>query len=378
MKTKSRWTALAAAFVLLALTARTDVAYGAVGIETEKKCSITFDLSVTYEKKPDTDLPADSTFPEDPGLTETVSADRYEELKNASIEVELFRIASVDISGKYQAISTFEPLQSRLGSINSQTSAQEWEETALAAREIAMPAEGTPLTPDNRFVFTQADRTLSGLQTGLYLVTAQDVVTSEYIYHFTPYLVSLPGNAYGQEEGNDDAWLYDVTVGLKPSQEDRYGDLEIQKTLRSFNATLGGASFVFQVEAQKGGESVYSNVVSAVFDNAGTKTIRIEKKIPAGALVTVTEIHSGASYEVVSDPVQTQTIIADETVSVSFVNDYDERLNGGTSVVNHFYREDDGSDGPDDGTGSEGVWNWTQQVDSTRQAGGQVNEQQSE
>ena len=87
MKTKSRWTALAAAFVLLALTARTDVAYGAVGIETEKKCSITFDLSVTYEKKPDTDLPADSTFPEDPGLTETVSADRYEELKNASIEV---------------------------------------------------------------------------------------------------------------------------------------------------------------------------------------------------------------------------------------------------------------------------------------------------
>ncbi|MCI9479866.1 MAG: hypothetical protein HFI21_12830 [Lachnospiraceae bacterium] len=38
----------------------------------------------------------------------------------------------------------------------------------------------------------------------------------------------------------------------------------------------------------------------------------------------------------ISDPTQTQTIIAEETVSVSFTNDYKDGLNGGTSVVNHF------------------------------------------
>ena len=43
---KKRGLALAAAFVLLALTARADVTYGAGGIETDRKdCKVTFDRS---------------------------------------------------------------------------------------------------------------------------------------------------------------------------------------------------------------------------------------------------------------------------------------------------------------------------------------------
>ena len=42
--------------------------------------------------------------------------------------------------------------------------------------------------------------------------------------------------------------MYDVSTGLKPEQTPRLGSLTIQKTLTSYNATLGNAAFVFQVE----------------------------------------------------------------------------------------------------------------------------------
>ena len=104
------------------------------------------------------------------------------------------------------------------------------------------------------------------------------------------------------------------------------------------------------------GEKVYSDVVSAVFDTAGTKSILVDK-IPAGTEVTVTEIYSGASYELTSAPSQTVIIKAsgegEESVHVTFTNEYNEKLNGGASVVNHFANED-------------GVWTVDQQSDSTK------------
>ena len=111
--------------------------------------------------------------------------------------------------------------------------------------------------------------------------------------------------------------------------------LEIKKTLNTFNSTLGGATCVFRIEAEKDG-IIYSDVKSIVFDAAGTKSIVIAEKIPAGAVVTVTEVYSGSSYEITSAPEQTVTIIADKMETVEFTNDYNDRLNGGTSVVNHF------------------------------------------
>ena len=71
---------------------------------------------------------------------------------------------------------------------------------------------------------------ISDLKTGMYLVQAETVQTSEYTYDFTPYLVSLPNNYYSKENP-DDTWVYDVTTGMKPQQTQRYGDLEIVKDL---------------------------------------------------------------------------------------------------------------------------------------------------
>src|SRR5699024_12349884 len=70
--------------------------------------------------------------------------------------------------------------------------------------------------------------------------------SSDLTYAFTPYLVSLPNN-YFYTTGQDE-WVYDVTAGMKPQQTPRYGSLVIRKTLTSYNATLGSATFIFQVE----------------------------------------------------------------------------------------------------------------------------------
>lgn len=150
-----------------------------------------------------------------------------------------------------------------------------------------------------------------------------------------------------------------MTTGLKPEQEVRYGSVQINKTLDTYNATLGGASFIFSVEAVKDGETVYSDVVSLVFDGPGTKSVEVGN-IPAGAQVTVTEVYSGSSYQIVGNNVATAVISAETSAQVSFANTYDGSNNGGSSIVNHFtYTAPEGTDS------GEGTWNWTQQTDST-------------
>lgn len=388
-KRRSRWTALAAAFVLLGLSVRTDTAYGAVGIDTGREdCAVHFELGKeTY------------AGPEGGQVDYKTLA-----LESLEIPVKLYQVASVNVSGKYTAAEHYKSLTEKLASVNSQTAAGTWAELAKSAQELAEPgADQTAVKGDKpvkEITLEHAKGTADGLGTGLYLVSAQEVQTPEYIYSFQPYLVSLPGNAYNPSKpsgpDNKDDWLYEVTVGLKPSRANRYGDLEIQKTLNTYNATLGGATFIFQVEAEKDG-IIYSDVFSIVFDRAGTRSVKTGK-IPAGADVKVTEVYTGASYELKTDAEQTRTILADETVSAAFTNDYDERLSGGTSIVNHFKAKGDGSladenagrtgtpDVDDAGqnlddtqnTRSRILWDVEQLSDSTGQTGGSSDEENVE
>ena len=78
------------------------------------------------------------------------------------------------------------------------------------------------------------------------------------------------------------------------------------------------------------------------FTAPGYKEIRI-KDLPAGAEVTVTEVYSGASYELVSEAVQTAVIVVEgteeepnETAKVEFENTYNKKFGGGSGVVNTF------------------------------------------
>ena len=323
MKMKKRIKQGTAAVLALMLTVPGIMytAQAATGIDTDRDCSVSFQLDGTFQ-----------------------------ELESLEIPVNLYQVAQVDETGTYEAVTGFESLD--LESVDDQTTAQEWEEKAAQAVQII--EDGDNIQPART---TTVEEGAQGLSTGMYLVEAQQVQSSEYTYSFTPYLVSLPNNYYSSS--GDDTWVYDVTTGLKPEQEVRYGSVQINKTLDTYNATLGGASFIFSVEAVKDGETVYSDVVSLVFDGPGTKSVEVGN-IPAGAQVTVTEVYSGSSYQIVGNYVATAVISAETPAQVSFANTYDGSNNGGSSIVNHFtYTALEGTDS------GEGTWNWTQQTDST-------------
>ena len=316
--------AAALAFALVLSAVGISSVYGAPGIDTGASCSLSFELD-----------------------------GQYEELERMAIPVSLYKVADLDVSGEYLPLEGYESLE--LGSVTESTTAQQWESFAKEAVALTdtlgtEPAAVLEIAPDEE---GKPSGYAGDLSQGMYLVEADTVQTEEYTYEFVPYLVSLPNNYY-YSTGNDD-WVYDVTTGLKPEQTMRYGSLTIDKTLASYNATLGSASFVFQVEGVKDGDLVLSDVVSLVFDATGTKSVTISG-IPAGTRVTVTEIYGGANYDATSAAEQSAVVTADEegqlSASVSFTNDYNGGMNYGTSVVNHFEYSD-------------GVWDWEQQADSS-------------
>ena len=134
----------------------------------------------------------------------------------------------------------------------------------------------------------------------------------------------------------------------------KYGSLEIVKLLKTYEDSEP-ATFVFDVVGTLGeGENartVYSNVAVLTLSQAGTKSTTLHN-IPAGCVVTVTERYTGSKYNLTSENGLTQTIVADETVSVNFDNDYGGNGRGGHGVVNMF-----SADG-------EGGWSW-KKADST-------------
>ena len=326
---------LAAALVFSALAL--PKAYAAVGIvEPEGGCSVEFSAPT-------------STF---------------SELSTLEIPVHLYKVANIGVGGDCTPVTG---IDTSLAVIDSNTTADEMK-TLAAALKTEVETDGISVTKDA--VLKNGAGNVSGLGIGLYLILPETVNSAYNKYEFSPVVISLPSNNY-YDNGND-TWIYDVEVDLKAEKSDRYGDLKINKTVDEYNATVGGATFVFQVEATKTDvdtdetKTVYSNVVSLTFNGPGTESVLIQD-LPAGAVVTVTEIYSGAGYKLSSARTQTVTIVAKEEneveqlsettvqgspVEVSFLNTYDEGMNGGSGVVNSF-------------SYAEGEWTWQQKAEST-------------
>lgn len=302
--------ALALAFPLLALPG----ARAANAIETDRKCSVSFSVSG-----------ADNELA-DPGT---------------DIKVNLYKVADVDVSGNYTATGAFTGVDVSSVRADNNDAASEWAERAKKAKEKLSDS----VTPSYTVALTGGIGAKAGLDTGLYLVDTPEVVTTNYTYTFTPYLVSLPTNNY-YSSGNDN-WIYDLTdtnaIGLKPEEHARYGDLVIYKTLANHNATTGKkATFVFQIDITPRKGKTETRIESLDFKAAGESSVTITK-IPAGAKVTVKEVYSGASYKLTSANDQKTTIVATDRgatnttpASVSFTNDIDDNMNGGYGVKNNF------------------------------------------
>lgn len=313
--------AVALTFPLLTLPG----AKAANAIDTDAECSIQFDIGGNSS-----------------------------ELLSASIPVNLYKVASVDVSGNYTATGTFAKLDlSSVSADNLDTAAATWSERAAEAKKLLKD----DTEPTTTVTLTQGRGTATGLDTGLYLVDTPKVITPNYTYTFTPYLVSLPTNNYYSGNGASDDWIYDLTkeynsaVGLKPEQHVRYGNLVINKELVDHNATFGNnATFVFQIDITTLDEKKETRIEELTFSAAGNDSVTITK-IPAGSHVKVTEAYSGASYELASAKSQETDIIANpekETevefrpAEVSFINKHDGRTNGGYGVKNNFKLDENG------------------------------------
>ena len=307
--------ALALAFPLLTLPG----ARAANAIDTDRKCSVAFNVSGE-----DNELTANGT----------------------NITVNLYKVADVDVSGNYTATEDFKKLDVSSVSADNNAAANTWAARAKEAQKLLKDS----VNPTATVTLAAGTGSLADLATGLYLVDTPEVVTTNYTYTFTPYLVSLPTNNY-YSNGND-TWIYDLTkeynsaVGLKPEEHARYGDLKINKTLANHNATTGKkATFVFKIEIKPLKGKTETRIESLDFETAGDSSVTIAK-IPAGATVTVKEEYSGASYKLTSANDQTTKIIATDEkgapVSVSFTNDVDDNMNGGYGVKNNFKLDENG------------------------------------
>jgi len=271
------------------------------------------------------------------------------------VTVRFYKVADVDAGGNYDnAVVDLSKLS------GSNVKADDLDAVAKAAYEYFKLDKETPEKPDGSVSFdlSDIDNATAPMDKGLYLFVPQPTQDDYYDYTFKYSLVSVPTSKYitSTKVGEDgsivadnsasDAWEYDVDIILKPEAKVRYGKLQINKTLNTFNESLGTASFVFEVEATKDDKLVFSNVYTLNFDSATTKSVVVEK-IPAGAVCKVKEVYSGASYTNIAVPVVDAentgvTIVADETQELDFVNDYDERLiEGGLGIENHFVKSND-------------------------------------
>lgn len=302
--------ALALAFPLLTLPG----ARAANAIETDRKCSVSFSVSGEGNELADA---------------------------GTDIKVNLYKVADVDVSGNYTATGAFTELDVSSVRADNNDAASKWAARAKEAQKLLKDS----VKPTTTVTLAAGTGSLADLATGLYLVDTPEVVTTNYTYTFTPYLVSLPTNNY-YSNGND-TWIYDLTdtnaIGLKPEEHARYGDLKIYKTLANHNATTGKkTTFVFQIDiTPRKSDKTETRIESLDFKAAGESSVTITK-IPAGAAVKVTEVYSGASYKLTSANDQTTTIVATDRgttntpASVSFTNDINNNMNGGYGVKNNF------------------------------------------
>lgn len=172
------------------------------------------------------------------------------------------------------------------------------------------------------------------------------------VYTFSPIIVTVPekidedGN-YTHNTGAPGEWVYDLEVNVKATEEPRYTKLVIEKDLTNIEqrtdlTNLDDVTCVYQVEGTIGTKNVYSHTVSIVLDAAGKKSVTLDR-IPIGATVTVTEVYTGAEYELSSDESQELVMKAqlesDNPQRVVFTNQYAGTDHGGGSLTNHFTYE---------------------------------------
>ena len=255
--------------------------------------------------------------------------------------VKLYKVATVSESGTFTATDNFSNMDVSSVAPGS-GSAEIWNQRAEDAFEMLSADDTADHTGSidldgGSYTVTFSSEDVNPLETGLYLIVPEAADSNYCTYTFAPSLVSLPDNEFYETES--DAWIYDVKVSLKPEKTPRYGSLKIIKDLVNQNTTFGDeTTFIFRIDIDPIIGEDSQKMAALNFNAVGTDQVVVDS-IPAGALVTVTEVYSGAGYQLAagSSPTQQAPVIeADNVVSVSFQNESSGSATGGYGVINSF------------------------------------------
>ncbi|MBE6471935.1 MAG: hypothetical protein E7000_09685 [Coriobacteriaceae bacterium] len=300
-------------------------------------------------------------------LTVNAVGDSYddafkEDIANADVVIDYYKIATAEADETYQKFN-YELTGDFAGQgfdipAEADRSAETWQQLAdeCAALDAAkltadgMAAPGTPIT---------------SLEDGLYLVMAHgkgitDSMTARtetHEYTFQPTIVALPNL-------EDNQWVTNVTIAMKPEQGDLYGDLRIVKRVEGYFGTP--ATFVFHLKSTEDSPFDYDNYASVEY-SGGESAYTDVRHIKAGTKLTVTE-EEGTGFELVSGDDSVKTIVAkaadaDEDavpeVTVTYVNKATGKPAHG--IENNYKLVDDGEEG--------GEWEWHVADDANAEPG---------
>lgn len=309
----------------------------------------------TYGHAANIDLDKDCT------LTVSPTSELSEDIKDANVVVDLYKVASavaVDGYDTYdlKAESAFSSLDVAL---DPEKTDSDWEKIAKEAAEIVL-AEGSSVKP---VVEGKAlDEKITGLKAGLYLVVPHGSDLDEYIetlndttvtianspmykYSFTPNLIALPTKEDGSTAADAGDWVTDAEIEIKADREIRVGSIEIIKSWESFiKKNDGPATIVFEVHVYQGDEELkdLAQTVTMTFESGESQTYRIDN-LPLGSKVVVKEIYDGGKAgKCISKKTQEAIVSLEEVAQVEFVNTFDDRTVRHGSITNTFTYEPGG------------------------------------
>ena len=378
--------------IILSLMTVLCVAFYTVGANAQEMAGVGM-------RQPNMDNSMSVTVSVGDGIREKLSAVPPEE---GTICFDLYRIANITENGfAFQATEKYAALEEELSKASmlpNSDSAPDWQALAQQAFTLAVGGEGTVVNTPSGADYTGLSLDVkNSVSKGLYLLVARETLEnrtivksvsavgadggnhyadSQYavcatagadIYTILPQIICVPTklSADGSAAVStlaEGEWVYDQQIVLKMSVEPASGAIRIDKTLTGHTGDEE-VLCVFRVDAYyPSPEILYSSeVYSVVFDASGSKSLLIEG-LPIGAVVHVTEVYSGASYEVSEGTSKEQhpVIEAEKTAAAEFSNTYDHRLNGGSTIVNAFSPREQEAD----------VWDHEQLKDSTGKSGG--------
>lgn len=239
---------------------------------------------------------------------------------------------------------------------------------------------GDPLTPGLYLIIARGKDLVDkngDPDQSLYVKTIEDekgnkttvtIANSELLeYQFQPFVYALPSRNNEADHTNNtantsDEWeydielIYDAIAEIKATTIPRLGSLQINKEILNYEKTTP-VTVVFKVTGTYTHpylpdiKQSFNRIVSMQFTDANIESVLIEN-LPAGMVMTITEVYPGAGYHVVlpASGTENQTIVAHDIVlgkvtivESNFQNDYNGDDKHGYGIINHFVKHENGS-----------------------------------